>query len=78
LVLSFLDKVEEFRDLSLEEWNFRLLVQDNLNELLEQQKIYWCQRGLIKWAWLGDENTKVLSCKCNNKALKEQYKRATR
>jgi hypothetical protein len=48
----FLDTLEEFRDLSLHEWNFKAIVQDNLANLLEQQ------RGQIKWAKLGDENTK--------------------
>jgi hypothetical protein len=50
--------LEEFRDLSLEEWNFRVLVQENLRNLLEQKRIYGKQRGIIKWATLGDENTK--------------------
>jgi hypothetical protein len=36
MVLNFLDTIEEHRDLSLEEWNCRKLVQDNLNGLLEQ------------------------------------------
>jgi hypothetical protein len=58
LVLSFLDTLEEFRDLSLEEWNFRQVVKSNLEHLLEKQRIYWMQRGRIKWATLGDENTK--------------------
>jgi hypothetical protein len=29
MVILFLDILEEFRDLSLEEWNFRKIVQDN-------------------------------------------------
>jgi hypothetical protein len=58
LMLSFLDVLEETRDLSLQEWNFKLLVQQNLDKLLEQQRVYWKQRGNIKWAKLGDENTK--------------------
>jgi hypothetical protein len=58
LVLNFLDTIEEYRDLTLEEWNFRAMVHDNLNNLLEQQRIYWKQRGRIKWETLGDENTK--------------------
>jgi hypothetical protein len=57
-VLSFLDTLEEFRDLSLEEWNFRQVVKSNLEHLLEKQRIYWMQRGRIKWATLEDENTK--------------------
>jgi hypothetical protein len=44
--------------LSLQEWNFRKVVQDHLMSLLEQQRIYWQQRGRIKSASLGDESTK--------------------
>jgi hypothetical protein len=57
IVLFLLHSIEEFRDLSLEEWNFRKMVQDNLAILLEQQRVYWQQRGRIKWVTLGDENT---------------------
>jgi hypothetical protein len=32
-------------------------MQNNLANLLEQQRVYWRQRGTIKWATLGDENT---------------------
>jgi hypothetical protein len=41
VTLAFLDTLEEFRDLALEEWNFRKLVQENLEILLEQQREYW-------------------------------------
>jgi hypothetical protein len=58
IALFLLDSMEEFRDLSLEEWNFRKLVQEHLENLLEKQRIYWKQRGQIKWATLGEENTK--------------------
>lgn len=58
LIISFLNLLEEFRDLSLIEWNFRKLLQDKLISLLRQQKTYWKQRGAIKWATLGDASTK--------------------
>jgi hypothetical protein len=48
MVILFLDILEEFKDLSHEEWNFRKIVQDNLETLLEQQRLYWRQRGRIK------------------------------
>jgi hypothetical protein len=48
VMLSFLDMIEESRDLTLEEWNFRKIIQDHLGSLLEQQRIYWKQRGKIK------------------------------
>jgi hypothetical protein len=56
-----LDTLEEFRDLALEEWNFRKIIQDHLANLLEQQRNYWRQRDIIKWATLGDENTKFFN-----------------
>jgi hypothetical protein len=40
LVLSFLNLLEEFRDLSLPEWNFRKLLENKLISLLQQQKAY--------------------------------------
>jgi hypothetical protein len=46
--------LEEFRDLSIEERNFRAILREKLLALLEQQRIYWKQRGAIKWATLGD------------------------
>jgi uncharacterized protein YqeY len=48
----FLDIIEEYRDLSLEEWNFRKILQEHLENILEQQRIYWRQMGRIKWATL--------------------------
>jgi hypothetical protein len=48
MIVSFLDTLEEFRDLALEEWNFRKIVLDHLENLLEQQTKYWKQRGKIK------------------------------
>jgi hypothetical protein len=58
LALQFLDSLEEYRDLSIEEWNFKVVVRENLLALLEQQIIYWMQRGSIKWATMGDAGTK--------------------
>lgn len=56
-VILFLDAIEERRDLSLQEWNFRELVQTQLQTLLNQQKIYWKQRGTINWVKFGHECT---------------------
>jgi hypothetical protein len=57
-VLHFLETIEILRDLSLPEWNFRNLVTEKLIFLLKQQKIYWKQRGKIKWVREGDAGTK--------------------
>jgi hypothetical protein len=40
LVICFLNLIEEFRDLSLSEWNFRKLLESKLISLLKQQKEY--------------------------------------
>lgn len=58
LVLSFLNMLEEYRNLSLIEWNFRKILEGKWISLLQQQKAYWKQRGTIKWATLGDASTK--------------------
>jgi hypothetical protein len=58
LVLSFLGVLEEFRDLTLVEWNFKRLLEHKLLSLLRQQKIYRKQRGAIKWVTCGDAGTK--------------------
>lgn len=57
MVLCFMDTLEEHRDLSLQEWNFRNILQNHINALLKQQMIYWKQRGIIKWVKFGDECT---------------------
>lgn len=49
--------LEEFRDLSLIEWNFKELLDNHLLNLLEKQRLYWKQRENIKWVTLGDAGT---------------------
>jgi hypothetical protein len=58
LVLDFINLLEDFRDLSLAEWNFRVILEEKLISLLQQQKTYWRQRGTVKWVTLGDAITK--------------------
>ena len=58
LVLSLLTMIEEFRDLSIMEWNFKSLLEKKLLFLLKQQRIYWKQRGTIRWVTCGDARTK--------------------
>ena len=63
LILQLLESFEDFRDLSLEEWEFRNILKNHLTSLLEKQRIFWKQRGTIKWASLGDAGTKFFhSC----------------
>jgi hypothetical protein len=54
LLIEFIDIIEEHRDLSIEEWNFRELMQTKIADLLHIQKIYWKQRASIKWIADGD------------------------
>jgi hypothetical protein len=43
LILSFFCLIEEFRDLSLVEWNFKKILEGKLQTLLHHQCIYWKQ-----------------------------------
>jgi hypothetical protein len=54
LLIEFIDIIEEHHDLSIEEWNFRELLQTKIAGLLQIQKIYWKQRASIKWVIDGD------------------------
>lgn len=58
-MLSLLEIIEEHRDLTVMEWNFRETLIDKLNQLLDQQKVYWKQRSKIKWIKEGDAGTKL-------------------
>ncbi|KAG2557586.1 hypothetical protein PVAP13_8NG239509 [Panicum virgatum] len=58
LILSFMGFLEEFRDLFMQEWNFRSILQDRLIHLLKQQRTYWKQRGNIRWVTTGDAGSK--------------------
>lgn len=56
-LLHFMEMLGDFRDLSLEEHNFKEILKGHLLSLLEQQKTYWRQRGAIKWVKFGDAGT---------------------
>jgi hypothetical protein len=57
--LSLLEAIEEHRDLTVLEWNFKNLLIEKLNELLDLQKMYWKQRSKIRWVKDGDAGTKL-------------------
>lgn len=57
-VISFLDSIEEYRYLSLLEWNFRVFIRSKLLTYLRYKQVYWQKRCTIRWAKFGGENTK--------------------
>lgn len=57
ILILFLEVSSDYRDLSLAEWNFHKIMEKHLLDLLEKQKIYWRQRGNVKWVQLGDAGT---------------------
>jgi hypothetical protein len=57
LVIELLDKIEESRGLEVHEWNFWDILKHHLTNLLEWRRIYWKQRGTIKWVTNGDAGT---------------------
>jgi hypothetical protein len=58
MVIQLLDFIEESKDLTIHEWNFKDILVHHLQDLLSKQRTYWKQRGQIKWATLGDAGTK--------------------
>jgi hypothetical protein len=62
-VIDLLDNFEEFRTLSTAEWNLRDILRSHVLDLIQNQRIYWKQRGKIKWVKLGNENTKFFHTK---------------
>ncbi|XP_071678500.1 uncharacterized protein [Lolium perenne] len=58
-VLTLLDGLEEKRPLSTVERNFRTALTEHQSKLIEAQRLYWRKRANIRWAKLGDENTKL-------------------
>jgi len=71
LILELLSLLEEFRDLSISEWNFRSRLEEKLLFLLRQQKIYWKQRGTIRWVKEGDAGTKFFHANATIKHRKK-------
>ena len=51
--------IEEYRDLTVMEWNVKETLNEKLSHLLEQQRVYWKQRGKVRWVKDGDAVTKL-------------------
>jgi hypothetical protein len=66
MIIQLFDLMEECRHLSLQEWNFRAILQDHIAKLLNFQRTYWKQRGTIKWVTSGDAGMKF-SCECRHR-----------
>jgi hypothetical protein len=58
VLLQFKEILEEYRDLSVQEWNFKAILNEKLSSLLDQQRIYWKQRANIKSIKFGDDSIK--------------------
>lgn len=43
-IILFLDSIEELRDLSLLEWNFRVFIRSKLLLYLKYKQLYWQKR----------------------------------
>jgi hypothetical protein len=67
LIIQLMDFIEESRDLTIQEWNFKDVLVHYLQVLLSNQRVYWKQRGQIKWATLGDAGTKKFHANATSK-----------
>jgi hypothetical protein len=45
--------------LSSLEGKFRVLIEDHLDKMLKEKRIYWKQRNTNRWMKFGDENSKL-------------------
>jgi hypothetical protein len=66
-VILFFDNLEDSRNLSREEFNFRNIVKVHLKKLLGIQSAYWKNRCTIRWIQLGGENTKFFHAKATER-----------
>jgi hypothetical protein len=66
-IIQLMDFIEESRDLTIQEWNFKNALVQHLQGLLSNQWSYWKQRGQIKWATLGDAVTKFFHANATSK-----------
>jgi hypothetical protein len=67
LTIQLMDFIEEIRDLTIQEWNFKNTLVQHLQSLLSKQHAYWKQRGQIKWVTLGDAGTKFFHAHATSK-----------
>jgi hypothetical protein len=73
LLIEFVDNMEEHRDLSIEEWNFRDILQQKVADLLNIQKICWKQRAAIKWVTDGDIGSRFFHAHATIKHRKNSF-----
>jgi hypothetical protein len=66
-VILLLDQLEDERDLSRPEFNFRNIVKAHLKKLLQLQSDYWKSRCTVRWFKLGGENTKFFHSKATER-----------
>ena len=53
-----IDGLEGQRAFVVHEMNFRNILKEHIKKLMEAKRIIWQSRAKIRWAKLGDENTK--------------------
>jgi predicted RNA binding protein with dsRBD fold (UPF0201 family) len=70
MTIQLLDFIEESKDLTIQEWNLKDVLVHHLHDLLSKQRIYLKQRGQIKWATLGDADTKFFNA---NATIKHRH-----
>ena len=59
--------MEEYRELTTDEANGRIIIKQHLKNLLSYENIYWKQTATIRWIKIGDENTDFFQAKATIK-----------
>jgi hypothetical protein len=68
-VILILDKLEEERELTSPEFNFRNIVKVHIKRLLQIQSDYWKKWCTIRWVQLSGENTKFFHAKATERYM---------
>jgi hypothetical protein len=77
LIIQFMALIEETRDLILQEWNFRNILSEHLQTLLEQQKLTGSKEGISNGRHVGMQelNSSMLMPQSNSsRILYKPYK----
>jgi hypothetical protein len=71
--MALLEGIEEQRQLSTMEKNFKSILEAHKRKILEAKRIYCKNRAKIRWAQLGDENIKFFHTVATQSFRKKSY-----
>lgn len=68
------DRTAEHQVMSPGDWQNQFAVEKLLNDLFNQEAVFWQQRGKVKWLLQGDNNTRFFQLMANGRHRKNEIK----